>query len=78
MPPIRSDSSQKLANQEGRILLALADIKSGRIQSLCAAAKLYDIPHSTLYRRATGIPLRVDTYHYRRKMTQLEQDSLVE
>ena len=44
MPPIRTESSQKPANQEGKILLALNDIKNGRIASIRAAAKLYDIP----------------------------------
>jgi hypothetical protein len=28
MPPIRSESRQKLANQEGKILLALNDIET--------------------------------------------------
>jgi hypothetical protein len=44
MPLIRTKSSQKSANQEGRILLALNDIKNSRIKSICAAAKLYNIP----------------------------------
>ncbi|CEO59608.1 hypothetical protein PMG11_04280 [Penicillium brasilianum] len=48
MPPIRVESSHNPANQEGRILLALSDIKDGRIKSIRAAAKLYDIPRSTL------------------------------
>ncbi len=78
MPPKRSESWQKSANQEGRIQLALNDIKSGRIQSLRAAAKLYDLPLTTLHRRTNGVSSRVDTYHHRRKMTQLEEDSLVE
>ena len=63
MPPKRSESSQKLANQEGRILLALDDIKNGRNKSLRAAARLYDIPFSTLQRRATGGSPRADSYH---------------
>lgn len=31
MPLIRSQSSQKSANQEGKVLLALDNIKNGRI-----------------------------------------------
>ena len=76
MPPKRSEFSQKLAKQEGRIILALDDIKSGRIKSLRAAAKLYDIPFSTLQERATGISSRVDTRAKSYKLTQLEEDSL--
>jgi hypothetical protein len=48
MPLIRTESSQKSANQEGRILLALNDLKNGRIKSIRVAAELYDIPRSTL------------------------------
>jgi hypothetical protein len=60
MPPIRTKSSQKSANQEGRILLALEDIKNGCIKSIRAAAKLYDLLRSTLQTRAYGQVLRVD------------------
>ena len=77
MPPKRSNSSQKLANQEGRIQLALADIKKGQIASLRAAARLYDVPFSTLQRRATGVIPRADSYHQRYKLSELEEDSLV-
>jgi hypothetical protein len=78
MPPIRTESSHKSANQEGRILLALDDIKNGRIKSIRAAAKLYDLPRSTLGDRAQGVIARVDTRANSHKLTQLEEDSLVE
>jgi hypothetical protein len=45
---IRTESSQKSANQEGRILLALDDIKNSRVKSIRVVAELYDIPRSTL------------------------------
>ena len=77
MPPKRSESSQKLVNQEGRIQLAFSDIKNGRIASLRATARLYDIPFSTLQRRATGVSPRADSYHQRYKLSELEEDSLV-
>jgi hypothetical protein len=78
MPPIRSESRQKLANQEGKILLAISDLKEGRIQSIRAVAKLYDIPRSTLQDRASGRLSRVDKPPNGRKLTQLEEDSLIE
>jgi alkylated DNA nucleotide flippase Atl1 len=78
MPLIRTESSQKSANQEGKILLALSDIKSGRIKSFRAAAKLYGIPARTLSRRAQGTMSRVDTRPNSHKLTQLEEDSLTE
>ena len=78
MPLIRSESSQKLANQEGKILLALSDIKDGRINSLRAVAKLYEIPFSTLQARADGRIARVDKRLNRYKLTQLEEDTLTQ
>jgi hypothetical protein len=69
MPPIRSESFQKSANQEGKILLALDDIKNGRIKSLRAAAKLYEIPHSTLHTRACGIVSIVERRNPNQKLT---------
>jgi hypothetical protein len=55
MPPIRSESWQKSANQEGKILLALNDLQNGRIKSIRAAPKLYEIPRATLRTRAQGV-----------------------
>jgi hypothetical protein len=78
MPPIRSQSSQKLAQQEGKILLALADIQNCRVKSIRAAAKLYEIPHTTLADRAKGVLARVDSRPTGHKLTQLEEDSLTE
>jgi hypothetical protein len=54
MPLIRTESSHKLANQEGRILLALSDLKDSRVKSLRAVAKLYEIPFAILQARANG------------------------
>ena len=78
MPPIRSQSSQKLVNQEGKILLALGDIQNNRIKSIRAAAKLYDIPYRTLAARASGRAARVDKRLSGYKLTQYEEDSLTE
>lgn len=76
MPPIRSESSHKPANQEGRALLALDDIKHGRIKSLRAAANLYEIPRSTLQARADGRISCVDKRSTGHKLIQFEKDSL--
>jgi hypothetical protein len=78
MPPIRSESRQKLANQEGKTLLALSDIKDGRVKSLREAARLYAIPRATLQTRAHGVVSMAERRHPRHKLTQLEEDSLCE
>jgi hypothetical protein len=54
MTPIRPESRQKAASQEGKILLALSDLKEGRVKSIRAVARLYAIPYSTLHVRANG------------------------
>jgi hypothetical protein len=78
MTPIRPKARQKLANQEGKILLVLSDMKNDRIQSLRAAAKVYDIPYTTLHARASGLPSRGDKRPSGHKLTQFEEDSLAE
>jgi hypothetical protein len=78
MPPIRTESSQKLVNQEGKILLALDDLKNSRVKSIRVAASLYTIPKLTLYTRADGRIIRVDKRPSRYKLTQLEEDALTE
>jgi hypothetical protein len=78
MPPIRTESSHKLATQEGRILLALSDLKDSRVKSLRAAAKLYEIPFATLQARANGRVSRVDKRPSGHKLTQTEEDALTE
>lgn len=77
MPPISSESLQKLANQEGNVLLTLNDIKDGRIRSLRAAAKLYEVPLTTLHTRIAGRLSRVDERLSNHKLAHLEEDSLV-
>ncbi len=54
MPPKRIESSQKAVNQEGKILLALSDIKDSRVKSIRAIVNLYHIPYSTLRARTSG------------------------
>ena len=78
MPPICAKFLQKSANQEGKILLALSDIRSDCVKSLHTAAKLYHIPYSTLCVRAVGRISCNDTHPNSHKLTQLEEDSLTE
>jgi hypothetical protein len=69
MTPIRPESRQKAASQEGKILLALSDLKEGRVKSIRAAARLYAIPYSTLHVRANGQVSRVDSRLIGHKLT---------
>ncbi|KAJ5735363.1 uncharacterized protein N7483_000488 [Penicillium malachiteum] len=67
-----------MSKQEGKVLLALQAIQKGQIKSLRAAARLFSVPESTLRSRAHGIQSRVDTRPNGHKLTQLEEDSLIE
>ena len=78
MPPIHSQSSQKLTNLESKILLALSDLQNDRVKSIRAAATLYTIPRSTLQARVDGRISRVDSRPIGHKLTQLEEDSLTQ
>jgi hypothetical protein len=77
MPPKRSKSRQKSAEQEGKIKLALQAYQKGQIKSLRAAAQLYNVPKTTLQDRAAGMTSRVDKRWHLYKLTQCEEYLLV-
>jgi hypothetical protein len=68
----------QLAHNEGRIALAMQAIKQGHISSVRAAAQTYDVPKSTLRRRVKGIEARRDSIPLNRKLTTIEESTLVE
>jgi hypothetical protein len=76
MPPIRSQNRQKLTEQEGRILLAIQAIKKQEKLSIREAARIYDIPHTTLYARLRGRQNRVELRANSFKLTEIEENSL--
>ncbi|KIM93808.1 hypothetical protein OIDMADRAFT_136805 [Oidiodendron maius Zn] len=45
----------QLAQKEGRVALALQALKRGQFSSIYTAAKMYNIPESTLQGRIKGI-----------------------
>jgi hypothetical protein len=70
-------NSVQLAQKEGRIALAVQAFKQGHISSVRAAAKMYDIPESTLRGRVKGIPARRDAVPINRKLTTTEESTLL-
>jgi hypothetical protein len=76
MPPIRSQNRQKLAEQEGRILLAIQAIKKQEIPTISQAATQFNIPRTTLRRRLQGTTNRSETRANNHKLTQIEEESL--
>ena len=68
----------ELTSQESRILLALKAIKPHRNLSIRRAAKVYNVPFITLRDRRDGIPARHDTMPNSRKLTELEEKTLIQ
>lgn len=66
------------SHQEGNILLAIKAYKKGQISSLRAAAKLYDVPLSSLTYRYHGRTTRQDSQLKNRKLTSTEESVLVQ
>jgi hypothetical protein len=48
MPPIRDKNSKNSIEQEGRILLAISDLKNGNISNIHHASNVYKVPRTTL------------------------------
>jgi predicted HTH domain antitoxin len=76
MPPIRTQSSRNLIEQEGRVLLAIQAIQKKEISTVQEAARLFNIPRTTLRRRLAGTTNRVETRANSHKLTKIEEDSL--
>ncbi|RFU33227.1 hypothetical protein B7463_g3102, partial [Scytalidium lignicola] len=66
------------AQQEGRIILAINAFKNKKIKSIRVAARSFDIPLSTLHKRLQGRPEAFTTYTKAFKLTQIEEESLVQ
>ena len=77
MPPIRKKDSKDLIEQEGRILLAISDFQNGKIPNIAQAARIYNIPRTTLRNRLHGIEQRSLVRANGHKLTQYEEESLI-
>jgi hypothetical protein len=73
---VRQQRAQ-LLSKEGRISLALVSIKSNPCQSIRAIAAAYDIAESTLRTRLRGVRARIETTPVNRKLSPVEEQSLV-
>jgi hypothetical protein len=67
-----------MSQTEGRIALALQAYQQGQFSSLRAAARTYDVPHSTLSTRYHGITSHSNSRSPNYKLTQTEETALIE
>jgi len=74
MPPKR----QKSLEQEGRILLAISSIQKKEISNIREAARLYNVPRTTLQRQLNGDIFRIEQRANNYKLKQNKEESLVQ
>jgi hypothetical protein len=77
MPPIRNKNSRNSIEQEGRILLAISNLKNGEISSIREAARVFQVPRSTLCDRYHGIQMKAEKRATGLKLSTNEEESLV-
>ena len=68
----------QFSQKEGRIALAIQAFEQGQFKSLKAATESYDVPYSTVYNRVNGRPSRRDSQPPNRKLTNIEESTLVQ
>jgi hypothetical protein len=77
MPPKARTNSRDIIEKEGRILLAISALKKQEISNIREAARVYNIPRSTLQDRLRGKTFRNEARANSHKLTQSEEESLV-
>ena len=65
-------------SNECHIILALQALRNDKNLSVRAAAKIYGVARKTLERRRAGKPARCDTIPKSRKLTQSEEEVIVQ
>lgn len=64
--------------QEGRLELAIQAIQKGHITSVQKVAQLYNVPRTTLRDRLKGIQQRAIAHRTERKLTETEEETLLQ
>jgi hypothetical protein len=77
MPPIRKKDPLKRVQIEGKIQLAISDLKNGKISNIREATRIYDIPRTTLRDRLKGIEYKGEKRANNHKLTESEEESLI-
>ena len=77
MPPIRGEKSRNSIEQEGRILLAISDLKNKKITNVQRAAAIYNIPRTSLRNRLKGIQQKSEKRANGLKLSANEEERLI-
>lgn len=78
MPRKAHQISRNSAEQEGRILLAIKSIQNEEITNICEAARVYNVPQTTLQYCLNGSVFKAEKCANNHKLTQNEEESLVQ
>ncbi|ODM20017.1 hypothetical protein SI65_05003 [Aspergillus cristatus] len=78
MPPKSRAKIKDQVEQEGRVLLAISSLRKKEITNIREAARLYDVPQTTLQRRLNGSTNRAEKQVNGLKLTKEEEESLVQ
>ena len=73
MPPIRKKDPLKSAQIEGKIQLAISDLKNGKISNIREATTIYNIPRTTLRDRLNSIEYTGEKRANNHKLTHFEK-----
>jgi hypothetical protein len=65
-----------MIEQEGRMVFAIQALKDQKISSICEAARVFDVPRSTLQTRLKGAVHRPIKRANNMKLTAIEEDLL--
>jgi hypothetical protein len=77
MPPIWDKNSRNSIEQEGRILVTISALKNGEIHSIRKAARIFQVPRSTLGTRYHGVQIKTKKRANGLKLSANEEESLV-
>jgi hypothetical protein len=77
MPLKARINSKNSVEQEGRILLAVSSLKKKEILNIHEAARVYNMPYTTLQRRLKGHTFQAELRANSHKMTRNEEESLI-
>ena len=78
MSPKLNEEPQNPVQREGRILLAISSLKKKETTNIREAARLYDVPRTTLQRRLNGSINRAEKRTNGLKFTKEEEESLIQ
>jgi hypothetical protein len=78
MPSKSARNTQKLVEQEGRLQLAISALNKNQISNIRRAAKVFNVPASTLRDRICSSQHCIEQCANSHKLTQSEEESLVQ